>query len=162
MIFVRLFGTAQKAPGVPRSCETPTPQDPTVGLCLRHYGDPKGVSVSYERGTPVKGTRLPGYPGKGRDFPVQTEETDPIPAACRLLSGGSSREPGINTGPVQIGPLSSESGTYTTVKAGFWPWLSRKVTKPFLSSCHFARKRSVLIPNAGVSLILAFRITLRH
>ena len=27
--------------------------DPTVGLCLGTYGDPRGVSVSYERGDPV-------------------------------------------------------------------------------------------------------------
>ena len=28
-------------------------EDPAVDLCLRTYGDPKGVGVSYERGTPV-------------------------------------------------------------------------------------------------------------
>jgi len=28
-------------------------QDPTVRLCLGTYGDPMGVGVSYERGTPV-------------------------------------------------------------------------------------------------------------
>ena len=29
------------------------PQDPTVALCLGTYGSPRGVGVSYERGTPV-------------------------------------------------------------------------------------------------------------
>ena len=32
---------------------TPPPQDPTVALCLGTYGDPMGVGVSHERGTPV-------------------------------------------------------------------------------------------------------------
>ena len=31
----------------------PPPQDPTVALCLETYGDPRGVGVSDERGTPV-------------------------------------------------------------------------------------------------------------
>jgi len=31
----------------------PPPLDPTVALCLGTYGDPMGVGVSYERGTPV-------------------------------------------------------------------------------------------------------------
>ena len=46
----RLTGT-----GVPRSYERPPPQDPTVALCLGTYmyGDPRGVGVSYARGTPV-------------------------------------------------------------------------------------------------------------
>ena len=38
---------------VPRSSETNTPKDPTVDLCLRPLGDPAGVGVSCERGTPV-------------------------------------------------------------------------------------------------------------
>ena len=29
-------------PGVPRSKETSSPQDPTVALCLRPYGGPSG------------------------------------------------------------------------------------------------------------------------
>jgi len=33
----------------------PPSQDPTVALCLGNYGDPRGVGVSYERGTPVEG-----------------------------------------------------------------------------------------------------------
>ena len=32
---------------------THTAWDQTSGLCLGPYGDPRGVSVSYERGTPV-------------------------------------------------------------------------------------------------------------
>ena len=32
---------------------TPPPQDPTVALCLGTCGDPRGLGVSYERGTPV-------------------------------------------------------------------------------------------------------------
>ena len=39
--------------GVPRSYENAPPWDPTVGLCLGTYGDPRRVGVSYERGTPV-------------------------------------------------------------------------------------------------------------
>ena len=31
----------------------PPPQEPTVALCRGIYGDPRGVGVSYERGTPV-------------------------------------------------------------------------------------------------------------
>ena len=39
--------------GVPRSYETPPPQDPKVGLCLGPCGGLKrGGAVSYERGTP--------------------------------------------------------------------------------------------------------------
>jgi len=29
------------------------PLDPTAALCLGTYGDPRGVGVSYGRGTPV-------------------------------------------------------------------------------------------------------------
>ena len=39
--------------GLPRSQETPPPEDPTVALCLGTYGDPLGVGVSYERSTPA-------------------------------------------------------------------------------------------------------------
>ena len=31
----------------------PLPEDTTVGLCLGPCGDPRGVGVSYERGSPV-------------------------------------------------------------------------------------------------------------
>ena len=34
--------------------KTPTPLDPTVGRCLGPYGGPRGVGVSYERGTPER------------------------------------------------------------------------------------------------------------
>jgi hypothetical protein len=34
-----------RATGVPRSYETATPQDPTVGLCLGPYGGPRGADV---------------------------------------------------------------------------------------------------------------------
>ena len=30
----------------------PPSKDPTVALCIGRYGDPRGVGVSYERGTP--------------------------------------------------------------------------------------------------------------
>ena len=40
--------------GVPRSSETPFPQDPTVALCLGTYGGTMGVGVSHVRGTPVE------------------------------------------------------------------------------------------------------------
>ena len=30
------------------------PQDPTVALCLETYDNPRGVGVSYERGTQVR------------------------------------------------------------------------------------------------------------
>ena len=45
----------------------PPPQDPTAALCLGTYGDPdpRGVGVSYERGTPV--TSVLYVPG-GRRF----------------------------------------------------------------------------------------------
>ena len=38
--------------GVPHSSETLP--DPTVGLYLGSCGGPRGVAVSYERGTPVE------------------------------------------------------------------------------------------------------------
>ena len=31
----------------------PHPRDSTVALCIGTYGDPRGVDVSYERGTPA-------------------------------------------------------------------------------------------------------------
>ena len=34
-----------------------------VAPCLGPYGDFRGVGVSYERGTPVRGTVSPGYSG---------------------------------------------------------------------------------------------------
>ena len=34
---------------------TPSPVGPTVALCLETDGGSRGVGVSYERGTPVKG-----------------------------------------------------------------------------------------------------------
>ena len=37
---------------VPRDGGPAAPEDPTVALCLGTYGDPRGVGVSYERGTP--------------------------------------------------------------------------------------------------------------
>ena len=43
---------------VPRSQETATPEDPTVGLCLGPRDGPKGVAVSYEQGTPVGGNAV--------------------------------------------------------------------------------------------------------
>jgi hypothetical protein len=39
--------------GAPRSQETAFPQDPSVGLCLWPYGNPRGAAVSCERGAPV-------------------------------------------------------------------------------------------------------------
>ena len=42
-----------KITGVPCLEETASPQDSTVGLCLKPYGVPRGGAVSYERGTPV-------------------------------------------------------------------------------------------------------------
>ena len=41
--------------GVPRSQQTPPSWDPTVGLYLGTYDDSRGVGVSYERGTHVRG-----------------------------------------------------------------------------------------------------------
>ena len=41
-----------------------------------------------------------------------------------------------------MGPLSSESGTYETVTARFWHWLSDKNYQIVLSSSLFARERS--------------------
>ena len=54
---------------VPRSYETAPPQDPAVALCLGTYGGPRGVGVSYERGTPPSR-------GSGRTltFPLPSEE----------------------------------------------------------------------------------------
>ena len=43
--------SAEPSTGVPRSEETPPPEDPAVALCLGNYGDLREVVVSYERGT---------------------------------------------------------------------------------------------------------------
>ena len=55
-------------------------------------GTPTQIHISpsrlvYEE-TP-QGTILPECLGKGRDFPVPTNEHDPIPVACSLVSGPS-------------------------------------------------------------------------
>ena len=47
----------------------------------------------------LDGTRLPGYPGKGRN--IQPEENDPIPVPCSLL----------RTWPRASKPRGSEPGT---------------------------------------------------
>ena len=44
---------------------TPT-WDPTVALCLGTYGDPRGVGVSYERGTLVHGVVSAGSGALGK------------------------------------------------------------------------------------------------
>ena len=38
--------------GLSQSQENNPPEDPTVALHLGTFGDPRGVGVSYERGTP--------------------------------------------------------------------------------------------------------------
>ena len=58
----------------------PPPQDPTVALCPGTCGDPRGVGVSYERGTPVfisfspcRGAAVPtNSPQSGRGPPFST------------------------------------------------------------------------------------------
>ncbi|KAJ1478951.1 hypothetical protein T484DRAFT_2910247 [Baffinella frigidus] len=47
------MGGSDKVTGGPRSVESASPWDPTVGLCLGPYGGPRGGVVSHERGTPV-------------------------------------------------------------------------------------------------------------
>jgi len=54
--------------GVPHSQETPSSQDPMVGLCIRLHGCPKGVGVSDEGGTPVLKTRVPDLSGSTDPF----------------------------------------------------------------------------------------------
>jgi hypothetical protein len=44
--------------GVPRSQEAATPWNPTTDLCLGPRDGPKGMAVSYERGTPVGGNAV--------------------------------------------------------------------------------------------------------
>ena len=48
-----LFPQLRLNTGVPRSYEPPPPVEPYSSLMPRIYGDPMGVGVSYERGTPV-------------------------------------------------------------------------------------------------------------
>ena len=42
------------------------PQVPTIGLCLGSYGDPRGLGVSHERGSPV-GLEAQGLQDLGLD-----------------------------------------------------------------------------------------------
>ena len=42
------------ATGVPRSSESASLEDPTVGICLGPYGGPRGGALSYQRGTYVE------------------------------------------------------------------------------------------------------------
>ena len=88
--------------GVPRSRETATPQDCTVGLCLGPYSDPRGVDVSYGRGAPV---------GAGRTKDLQASKT-------MLISHISSRQSDI--APWFEPPLHCNRGCRQ--KADAYPW----------------------------------------
>ena len=46
---------------------TPPVQDPTVSLCLGTYGEPTGLGVSYEQGTPAARGRGGNRLGKVRE-----------------------------------------------------------------------------------------------
>ena len=46
-------GQPHNSTRAPRSYNPPPRRNPTVALCLGIYGDPMGLAVSYERGTPV-------------------------------------------------------------------------------------------------------------
>ena len=53
----------------------PPPEDPAVSLCLEIYDDPRGVGVSYERGTPAPGTlRLGKEVFTSRGPPLQSRK----------------------------------------------------------------------------------------
>ena len=63
-----MCGCPRGEAGSERECEVegylahknpPSPQDPTVALYLGTCGDPRGVGLSYERGTPVGGGEAP-------------------------------------------------------------------------------------------------------
>jgi hypothetical protein len=56
---------------------------------------------------------------------------------------GPPRTPGRTR--LRTGPLSRELGTYTAVKARFWPWRPGESPYNLLRCSHFARKR----PGAG-------------
>ena len=49
----RYLSLPGRVTGVPRTSETAPSWDPSEGLCLGPYGDPRGGILSYERGTPV-------------------------------------------------------------------------------------------------------------
>ena len=56
----------------------PPSWDPTGALCLGTYGDPRGVAVSYERGTPVHLQSLrigSGFTAEGLQFRGKGAET---------------------------------------------------------------------------------------
>ena len=64
--------------GVPRSKEAEPPEDPIVGLCLGPYGAPKGGSISYEQGSPVRCT-LDGFVGGATGQSDRTGQPYPFP-----------------------------------------------------------------------------------
>jgi hypothetical protein len=86
------------------------PVDPAVALCLGTYGDPRGVSVSYERGTPVRMHRAPSLV---RSTPDQNGRMMPcLPLGChvnlnlikwRLGAGGSSSGKQLDFAPNTLG-----------------------------------------------------------
>ena len=57
--------------------ETPPPQDPTVALCLGFFDDPRGMGVSYERGTPAREESATGATSRPRATRVQITPLSP-------------------------------------------------------------------------------------
>jgi hypothetical protein len=73
------------------------------------------VGISHERGTPV------------------------MEKGGRLMESGTCAGAVLKVGPaVDRESLSSEYGTYETVKARFWPWLSGETPQTLLSGSLFA------------------------
>ena len=77
--------------GVPLSRENASPQDPTVALCLRPNGDPRGVAFCCERGTPVR-TREEWLSASCPDAWACEKCVHPGDSRARLIHGANSTE----------------------------------------------------------------------
>ena len=115
---------------------TPPPEDPTVALCLGTCGDPRGVGVSYERGTPAGGSSFPLRRRK-RQFIKHVLPMTSAPQSADGLDGRGAHHV-IARGVIRVdllakGTIACEQRgnnlkgfkeLFLTTKAMIWPQLS--------------------------------------